>query len=151
MVYAHNGNYANAAAQSCPTHRHSFDCSLLGSSVHEIFQARTLEWTAISSSRGSSQPSDWTCISCTASRLCYWWATGEEKKKQKTYICLSLQKENTGEHSRKHWRWLPLRNGKMRVEKIQKGMSIFCVILTFENIFIFYIININPESEWGAF
>ena len=30
------------------------DCSLPGSSVHEIFQARILEWVAISSSRGSS-------------------------------------------------------------------------------------------------
>ena len=26
----------------------------------------------------------------------------EKKKKKATYICLSLQKENTGEHSRKH-------------------------------------------------
>ena len=30
------------------------DCSLQGSSVHGIFQARTLEWVATSSSRGSS-------------------------------------------------------------------------------------------------
>ena len=34
------------------------------SSVHRILQARILEWVAISSSRGSSQPSDWTHISC---------------------------------------------------------------------------------------
>ena len=27
---------------------------------------------------------------------------GNKKKNKKTYICLSLQKENTGEHSRKH-------------------------------------------------
>jgi len=33
-------------------------CSLLGSSVHGIFQARILEQVAISSSRGSSQPRD---------------------------------------------------------------------------------------------
>ena len=45
------------------------DCSLQGSSVHGIFQARILEWVSISSSRGSSQPRDWShvsCISCTA-------------------------------------------------------------------------------------
>ena len=36
------------------------DCSHPGSSVPEIFQARTLEWVAISFSRGSSQPGDWT-------------------------------------------------------------------------------------------
>ena len=34
------------------------DCSLPGSSVHGIFQARTLKWVAISFSRGSIQPRD---------------------------------------------------------------------------------------------
>jgi len=34
------------------------DCSLPGSSVHGIFQARVLEWVAITFSRGSSQPRD---------------------------------------------------------------------------------------------
>ena len=45
------------------------DCSLLGSAVHAISQARTLEWVAVSSSRDSSQHRDWTqvsCISCIA-------------------------------------------------------------------------------------
>ena len=41
-------------AQSCPTRCDPMDCSLLGSSVHRILQARILEWVAISSSRGSS-------------------------------------------------------------------------------------------------
>ena len=35
-------------AQSCPTLRDPMDCSLSGSSVHGIFQARVLEWGAIS-------------------------------------------------------------------------------------------------------
>ena len=34
------------------------------SSVHGVFQARILEWDAISSSRGPSQPRDCTCESC---------------------------------------------------------------------------------------
>ena len=34
-------------AQSCPTLRDPMDCSLPGSSVHGIFQARILEWVAI--------------------------------------------------------------------------------------------------------
>ena len=34
-------------AQSCPTLSDPIDCSLLGSSVHGIFQARVLEWSAI--------------------------------------------------------------------------------------------------------
>ena len=36
----------------------SMDCSLQGSSVHGISQARILEWVAISFSRGFSQPRD---------------------------------------------------------------------------------------------
>ena len=43
------------------------DCSLPGSSVHEIFQARILEWVAISYSRRSSRPRDWTHISRSSS------------------------------------------------------------------------------------
>ena len=50
------------------------DCSLSGSSVYGILQARMLEWVAIPFSRGSSQPRDWTWVSCIAGRF---WATGE--------------------------------------------------------------------------
>ena len=49
--------------QSWPTLCDTMRCSLAGSSVHEIFQARILEWVVISLSRGSSQPRDWTFIS----------------------------------------------------------------------------------------
>ena len=34
-------------AQSCPTLRAPMDCSLPGTSIHGIFQARVLEWGAI--------------------------------------------------------------------------------------------------------
>ena len=53
------------------------DCNPPGSSVHEIFQARILEWVVISFSRGSSQPRDWTQVSCTAGKFCTDWATRE--------------------------------------------------------------------------
>ena len=39
--------------QSCPTLRYPMDCSLLGSSIQGIFQARVLEWGAIAFSRKS--------------------------------------------------------------------------------------------------
>ena len=45
-------------AQSYPTLFDPVDCIPPGSSVLGILQARILEWVAISSSRGSSQPSD---------------------------------------------------------------------------------------------
>ena len=44
--------------QSCPTLCEPGDCSLPGSSVHGILQARILEWVAIPVSRGSSQARD---------------------------------------------------------------------------------------------
>ena len=43
-------------AQSCPTPSDPMDCSLPGSSVHGIFQARVLEWDAIAFSSQSHQP-----------------------------------------------------------------------------------------------
>ena len=38
-------------AQSCPTLNYPMDCSLPGSSVHGIFQARVLQWGAIAFSK----------------------------------------------------------------------------------------------------
>ena len=64
-------------AQSCPSLCDPMDCSLPGSSVHGIFQARVLEWVAISFSRGSSQPRDWTWVSHIAVRRFTIWATRE--------------------------------------------------------------------------
>ena len=58
-----------SVAQSCLTLCDPMDCSPPGSSVHGIFQARILEWVAISSSRGSFWPRDWTCVSCIAGRF----------------------------------------------------------------------------------
>ena len=52
-------------------------CSLLGSSVHGILQARTLEWVASPFSRGSSWPRDQTGVSCIAGRFFTSWATRE--------------------------------------------------------------------------
>ena len=50
-------------AQSCPTLCDRMDCSLPGSSVHGVLQARILEWVAISFSRGPSGLRDWTWVS----------------------------------------------------------------------------------------
>ena len=51
-------------ALSCLTLCNPMVCSPPGSSVHGILQERTLEWVAISSSRGSSGPRDRNCIFC---------------------------------------------------------------------------------------
>ena len=69
---AHNMVKWSEVAQSCPTPHDPTDCSLPGSSVHGIFQARVLGWIAISSSRGSSPLRDWTPVSLSASREDAW-------------------------------------------------------------------------------
>ena len=53
------------------------DYSPQSSFVHGVFQARILEWIAISFSRGSSQTRDQTCISCIGRWILYHWATRE--------------------------------------------------------------------------
>ena len=55
------------------------DCSLPGSSVHGILQARILEWVAISFSRGFSLPKDGACVSCITGKFFTIWATKEAK------------------------------------------------------------------------
>ena len=62
-------------AQLYPTLCNPIDCSLPGSSVHGILQARILEWVAIFFSKGSSWPRDWTWVSCIAGRFFTIWAT----------------------------------------------------------------------------
>jgi len=64
-------------AQSCPTLCDHMDCSLSGSSVHGIFQARVLEWIAVSFSRESYRPRNQTGVSCIAGRHFTIWATRE--------------------------------------------------------------------------
>ena len=60
-----------------PNSWNSTDCSPLSSSIHRIFQARILDWVAISFSRGSSQCRNQTQVSCTAGRFFTNWATRE--------------------------------------------------------------------------
>ena len=65
---------------SCFSHAwlcHPMDCSPVGSSIHGIFQARILEWVALSFSRRSSQSRDWTWVSCIVGRRFTFWATRE--------------------------------------------------------------------------
>ena len=72
-------------AHSCPTLCNPMDCSLPGSSVRGIFQARILEWVAISFSRGSSQPRNPNC------HLLHWLAD-------------SLALNHLGSPARKYWK-----------------------------------------------
>ena len=64
-------------AQSYLTLCDPMDCSLPDAYVHGILQARILEWVAISFSRGTSKPRDWTRVSCIIGRFFMVWATWE--------------------------------------------------------------------------
>ena len=63
--------------QLCPTLCNPIDCSLPGSCVHEILQARILEGVVIPFSRGSSHPRNWTWVLCIAGRFFIVWSTRE--------------------------------------------------------------------------
>ena len=65
---------SESISQSCPTLCYLIDCNPPSSSVHEILQAKILEWVAMPSSRGLSQARDQThisCGSCTAGGFFY--------------------------------------------------------------------------------
>ena len=69
--------------KSCLSHRDPVDCSLSGSSVSGIFQAKILKWVAISFSRGSSWPWDWIHVYLCllhCRRILTHWATWEAPK-----------------------------------------------------------------------
>ena len=76
-------------AQSCPTLFDSMDCSPPGFSIHGVFQARILEWVAISFSRGSSPPRDRTQVSCTEGR-CFTLSATREVPAINAYKCQFL-------------------------------------------------------------
>ena len=98
-IYSHqnvnSGKAIHVCVQSCPTLCDPMDCNPPGFSVHGIFQARILEWVAISYSKGSSQPRDQTCISCISciSRQILYHYTIWEARKARTcliHCCISI-------------------------------------------------------------
>ena len=96
-------------AQSFLTLCDPMDCILPGSSVQGIFQARILEWVAISFSRRSSRPRDWTWVSCIVGRHFTIWATREEdiqmtnKYPKKCSIPLAIRGMHIKTTMRYHW------------------------------------------------
>ena len=110
--------------QLCPTLCDPMDCSLPGSFVHGIFQARILEWVAISFSRRSSPLRDQTRVSCIVDRCFIIWATREVTlnpdliKSQDTYFrvdvytsqdggkmfyCIFLERKEIKDNLEKNW------------------------------------------------
>ena len=70
VVYTYNSTESESeVAQSCPTLCDPMDCSLPGSLIHGIFQARVLEWVAISFSNNRvllSHKNEWNNAICSS-------------------------------------------------------------------------------------
>ena len=104
-----------SVVQPCLTLRDSMNCNSPGSSVHGIFQARILEWVAISYSRGSSWPRNWTHISCTGRQILYHWDTWEA-----SHASMEINKYISSYHLKKkkkdfyHWSWCSQEASKWR-------------------------------------
>ena len=75
------------AAQWCLTPCHPVACSPPASSVHGILKARILEWVAVFSSRGSSQPRNQTFISCSSCIAGRFFTTELQEKPHFNAIC----------------------------------------------------------------
>ena len=111
-------NIACSVAKSCPPLCDAMDCSLPGSSVHGIFQARILDWVAISFSRVSFKPRNETLNSCVywigRQIICHWttWeARGQNIKYDKITILNDVTEKKTHlvtfikvEYFCPHWR-----------------------------------------------
>ena len=95
------------------------DCSLPGSSIHGIFQARILEWVAISFSRGSSQPRDWTQISHIVGRRFTVWAAREVQEDQGIEI-LIIQGSDLGLGTQEYFQFV----------SVLQAEAVLCPILT---------------------
>ena len=106
--------------QSCPSLCDSMDGSPLGPPVHGIFQARVLEWIAISFSRGSSRPKDGTWVSCIVGRCFY---------------CLSHQ-----------WRWNKLNKSITKKCKFSLSLYIYTYIYTHTHIYTHIYIYIHTHT-----
>ena len=88
-----NLGYNLLVAQSWSILCNPMICSLPGSSIHGILQARILKWVDIPFSRGSSQPRDRTQVSCTAGKFFTVWATGKAPNKSQRQYTFSFKNQ----------------------------------------------------------
>ena len=114
------------------------DRSLPGSSVHGIFQARVLEWGAISFSRRSSQPRDRTQVFHIAGWRFTVWATREHSLKSLAKIPKNVLRPYTD----RQWTLYSLLRGS---NHIKASLSVLFLWLTF--FFIVLCISRSARSD----
>ena len=94
--------------------------------VHGILQARILEWVAVPFSRGSSQPRDWTQVSCTAGEFFTIWATREAPTLSQTasHVLRALPRERASVIS--CFKFLCLLDSLFPSSVLHPEASVFC-------------------------
>ena len=134
-------------AQSCPTLCKPVDCNPPGKAedVQGLLQARTLEWVAISFSRGSSWPRGQTQASCIAGRFFIIWATREAEACWRTILFVWLSKMSLHPLSSYYpyefsshiaWQLLSFPSFTLKFSEFSKGaFSAFTLAPAFPNLF----------------
>ena len=116
--------------------------TLPGSSVHGILQSRILKWVAMPSSRRSSQPIDWTsvsCLFCTAGGLFTTEPQGKHPHYRNTYVLV------TSMAALLFTNWMS-QEGKQVLSCIQESFpskSVLAFKTTFD--------TKNPNSIWSGY
>ena len=100
-------------------------CCPPGSSVHGLSQVRILKQVAISFSRGSSRPKDWTCVSCIGRQESHPWATREA-----TFDCYHVQSRVVDfSDFKRWWKYLTFFQVKCSVSQDSAGQMKFVLNL----------------------
>ena len=122
------------------------DYSLLGSSVHGIFQARVLEWVAIAFSRESSQPTDQTQVSLIVGRGFTIWLNGLNPSKyfQICELMLTFKKES----------WSSLKDDRRSISYLgnwdMEKNWVFILSFSYEQLLLFsHPVILNPLRPHG--
>ena len=126
------GACACLVTQSCLTLCNLMDCSLPGSSVHGILQARILEWAAIPFFRESSWPRDWTYASCIAGGFFTIWATRETLRKCDACMYM-LEKAMAPHSSTLAWKipWMEEPGGPQSMGLLRVGQDLATLLSLF--------------------
>ena len=116
------------------------DCSLLGSSVHGIFQARILEWVAVSFSWGSSGPRNQTHVSCVSCVSCI---TGSlyplsHRKARTGAVVLCLKKQLHTLLKIYIYIYILLKNANHHLSLLLWELLILTIFWTLKNYYVYY-------------
>ena len=112
-----------SVSQSCLNFYNPMECNLPSSSVHGILHARILEWVAISFSRGSFWPRNWTRVSCIGRWILYRWASGEAALWAAVlWLSVHIERDENDDKMMQQWEWrCRVSSGWTRIRRSKAG------------------------------